>query len=85
MIMKSIERKLLTSLLSNVPTHNLSDAVTMMWKQGLINRTALERLYIRNEVQRRVRNGESKVRAIEQLSNEIACSYEKVRSAVYNK
>lgn len=83
--MQTLERKLLTSLLSSVPTHNISDAVTMMWRQGLINRTALERLYIKNEVQRRVRNGESKVRAIEQLSTEIACSYEKVRAAVYNK
>ena len=33
----------------------------------------------------RVRNGETKARAIEHLSKEMSCSYEKVRVVVYNK
>ena len=56
-----------------------------MWNEGLLNRTALERLYIEREVGRRVRAGESKTKAIEQLSEELSCSFEKVRSAVYHK
>ena len=83
--MKLTERKLLISLLNVVQNKSLSDAVKEMWQQGLLNKVALERLYINNEVQRRVRAGEIKVRAIDQLSREMNCSYEKVRAAVYNK
>lgn len=83
--MKLTERKLLISLLNVVQNKSLSDAVKEMWQQGLLNKVALERLYINNEVQRRVRAGEIKVRAIDQLSKEMNCSYEKVRAAVYSK
>ena len=83
--MNTTERKLLTSLLSSVPSGNLHDAVNAMWQRGLLNRVAIERLYIQNEVNRRVRGGEAKMRAIEQLSSELGCSYEKVRGAVYSK
>lgn len=83
--MKLTERKLLISLLNVVQNKSLSDAVKEMWQQGLLNKVALERLYINNEVQRRVRAGEIKVRAIDQLSKEMNCSYEKVRAAVYGK
>ena len=76
---------MLTSLLSSVPSGNLHDAVNAMWQRGLLNRVAIERLYIQNEVNRRVRGGEAKMRAIEQLSSELGCSYEKVRGAVYSK
>lgn len=83
--MKQTERKLLISLLDQVRDKSLAEAVKTMWQQGLLNRVALERLYINNEVQRRVRAGEMKVRAIDQLSKEMNCSYEKVRAAVYDK
>lgn len=83
--MNTTERKLLTSLLSSVPSGNLHDAVNAMWQRGLLNRVAIERLYIQNEVNRRVRGGEAKMRAIEQLSSELGCSYEKVRGVVYSK
>lgn len=83
--MNTTERKLLTSLLSSVPSGNLHDAVNAMWQRGLLNRVAIERLYIQNEVNRRVRGGEAKMRAIEQISSELGCSYEKVRGVVYNK
>lgn len=83
--MKEMDRKLLTSVLLSVEHKSLPEAVAVMWQQGLLNRRAVERLYINNEVHRRVRAGEMKVRAIEQLSNEMSCSYEKVRAAVYSK
>lgn len=83
--MNTTERKLLTSLLSSVPSGNLHDAVNAMWQRGLLNRVAIERLYIQNEVNRRVRGGEAKMRAIEQISSELGCSYEKVRGVVYSK
>ena len=83
--MELTERKLLISLLDVVQNKSLSEAIKVMWQQGLLNKVAVERLYISNEVQRRVRAGEIKVRAIDQLSREMNCSYEKVRAAVYNK
>ncbi len=83
--MNQNKRKLLISLLDQVRNQSLNEAVDTMWQQGLLNRVALERLYINNEVQRRVRAGEIKVRAIDQLSKEMNCSYEKVRAAVYDK
>ena len=72
-------------MLEKIQNKSLPEAVEMMWQQGFLNKVALERLYINNEVQHRVRIGESKVKAIEQLSKEMSCSYEKIRAAVYNK
>ena len=56
-----------------------------MWNDKLLDIKALERLYIDNEVEHRVRTGEIKTKAMEQLSVELGCSYEKVRAAVYHK
>ena len=72
-------------MLDNVHNKSLSEAVSIMWQQGLLNKAAIERLYINNEVQRRVRGGENKTRAIAQVSMELECSYEKARAAVYYK
>ncbi len=79
------QRKLITTLLNTLNKMPLHSAVESMWERGLLNEPAVERLYINHEVSRRVRNGEAKVRAIEQLSEELGCSYEKVRHAVYCK
>ena len=83
--MELIERKMLHSVLSGVQNKSLNEAVALMWQQGLFNRAAVERLYINAEVNRRVRAGELKVEALRHISNEIECSYEKVRAAVYSK
>ncbi len=83
--MKQNDRKLLISLFDNIRAKSSTEAVEYMWHNGLLNRTAVERLYIGNEVARRVRAGESKCAAIQQLSSELNCSYEKVRTAVYHK
>jgi hypothetical protein len=83
--MTPIKRKLITSLLNKVQHRNLAEAVELMWDSNLLNRKALEKLYIDNEVGRRVRAGEIKVRAIEQLSTDLGCSFEKVRAVVYDK
>ena len=79
------KRKLIISLLNKVQAKTLSEAINLMWEHNLLNKRALEQLYIESEVARRVRAGEVKSRAMEQLSVELGCSYEKVRSAVYNK
>lgn len=75
----------MTVLLDNVRGKSAKEAVEQLWNMGVIAKTQLEAIYISNEVNRRVRAGEKKTYAIEQLSNEMSCSYEKVRSIVYGK
>lgn len=79
------KRKLLIALCNKIEARTLSGAIEQMWNEGMLDRKALERLYIGAEIERRVRAGEAKTRAIEQLSEELNCSYEKVRTAVYRK
>ena len=79
------DRKLMTLLLDSVRGMSTKEAVEQLWQMGVIAKTTLEAIYISNEVDRRVRAGEKKTLAIEQLSNEMSCSYEKVRSIVYGK
>lgn len=83
--MKREKRKLLTSIFDNIKSKSSVETVEYMWDRGLLNRSAVERLYISREVERRVRAGETKYAAIQQLSSELNCSYEKVRNAVYYK
>jgi NAD+--asparagine ADP-ribosyltransferase len=78
-------RKLLNSLLGKIGQKSVSVAVEQMWNEGLLNRKAIEQLYIAKEVEHRVRTGETKTRAIAQLAEELGCSYEKIRAAVYQK
>ena len=78
-------QKLLNSLLSRIGHKSIGGAIEQMWNENLLNLKNLERLYIGREVEHRVRAGESKVRAIEQLAQELGCSYEKIRSVVYKK
>ncbi len=77
------ERKLMVAAMSGLHNMSLNGAIESMWQRGLLNKRAIEQLYIREEVNRRVRAGEVKVRAIRQLSEELNCSFEKVRAAVY--
>ena len=79
------KRKLLIALCNKIEDRTLTGAIEQMWNEGMLDRKALERLYIGAEIERRVRAGEAKTRAIEQLSEELNCSYEKVRTAVYRK
>jgi hypothetical protein len=78
-------RKLLNSLLSKIGDKSIGAAIEQMWNEDLLNRKNLEKLYIGKEVEHRVRAGETKVRAIEQLAGELGCSYEKIRAVVYKK
>jgi hypothetical protein len=79
------KRKLLIALMNKIGRNPLPEAIEQMWQEELLDRRALERLYINSEVERRVKAGESKTKAIEQLSRELCCSYEKARGAVYYK
>lgn len=83
--MKSKERKLLYPIKRMVEGKKPEDVVDLLWNKGLLDDLAVERLYITNEVLRRVRTGESKMRAIEVVAYDMGCSYEKVRAVVYSK
>jgi hypothetical protein len=79
------KRKLLIALSKRIARTPMKDALEQMWNDKLLDVKALERLYIGTEVEHRVRSGEVKTKAMEQLSIELGCSYEKVRAAVYQK
>lgn len=79
------KRKLLAVLTSKIARGSIREAIEQMWNENLLDVRALERLYIGTEVEHRVRAGEVKTKAMEQLSTELGCSYEKVRAAVYHK
>lgn len=83
--MRTNERKLQTLLFDQLNRKSTSEVVEYIWKSGLVNRKAVEKLYIANEVARRVRAGEGKCRAIEQVADEMCYSYEKVRGVIYAK
>lgn len=79
------KRKLLIALSKQIEQGAPMEVLEQMWREQLLDKTAVEKLYIRTEVERRVRAGEGKTKAMEQLSAELNCSYEKVRTAVYSK
>ena len=79
------DKRVLHPLKRMVKGKSPSDIIDMLWREGLLNHLAMERQYIRDEVNHRVRNGESKMRAIEMVAYDIGCSFEKVRSVVYRK
>ena len=78
------ERKFMVAAMNGLHNMSLNGAIESMWQRGLLNKRAIEQFYIREEVSRRVRAGEVKVRAIKQISEELNCSFEKVRAAVYH-
>lgn len=51
--------------------------------EGLIDRRALERLFARFETERLARCGMGRCRAMEEVAEQLCCSYEKVRNMVY--
>lgn len=83
--MRSNRQKLVISLLKRVRQQSVRGAIEQMWEEDLLDKKALERLYIVTEVERRVRAGEGKTNALKQLATELDCSYEKVRNIVYKK
>lgn len=80
-----MNNKLLGSLIRDMQSKSSTEVLRQLMSEGLLNARELERRYIRREVEHRVRNGEMKTRAIEYLANEMGCSYEKARAAVYSK
>ena len=83
--MNDKERRMTHLLKRRLQGKTPTEVVDILWREGLLNRVEIERQYISDEVERRVRDGVGKVRAIEIVAYDIGCSYEKVRAAVYRK
>ncbi len=64
---------------------NSDEVLDRLWREGLIDASALERRAIRREVMQRVRTGEAKCRAMDAVAARHGCSYEKVRAEMYRK
>ncbi|MBP3551172.1 MAG: hypothetical protein J6J57_05960 [Alistipes sp.] len=78
-------QKFVTQLFRKLKQQCPESVLLQMWNEGLLDKKAVEKLYIISEIERRVRNGEIKTKVMEHLSNELSCSYEKIRGIVYHK
>jgi len=79
------EEKLLRSVEKEVEGLRPEAIVGHLFALGAIDRRSLEAYLIRKNVERRIRRGEGKCRAMDETAAEYCCSYEKVRSIVYRK
>lgn len=78
-------QKFVTQLFRKLKQQCPESVLLQMWNEGLLDKKAVEKLYIISEIERRVRNGEIKTKVMGHLSNELNCSYEKIRGIVYHK
>lgn len=58
--------------------------IEILSEKGLIDCRMAETLFARAEVERRVRNGRGRCRAMEEVASQLCCSYEKVRKIIYS-
>ena len=62
-----------------------AEAAEYIISRGLIDRRAVEREYVRTRMRRLTVEGMPRCRAMEEIADEICCSYEKVRGIIYSK
>ena len=65
--------------------HLSDNTLEWMFREGIINIRAVERMAIRDMVERLVRGGERKMRAIDEVAERLNISFEKAREAVYKR
>ena len=79
------DRQLLAPLIERAGgTAEVSLLLTSLYSEGFLDRRALEALYARSEVNRLVKEGQGRCRAMDEVADRLCCSYEKVRAMVYN-
>lgn len=77
------ERAVVTPLYAMIEGRSVGEIVNLLWRERLLNLTEMERRYFVSEVERRVREGGKKQRAMADVAHESRCSFEKVRHAIY--
>lgn len=82
---KRPNRSALTPLSIELRGLSSDEVLDRLWREGLIDTSALERRAIRREVMQRVRTGEAKCRAMDAVAARHGCSYEKVRAEIYRR
>ena len=65
--------------------HLSDNTLEWMFREGIIDIRAVERMAIRDMVERLVRKGERKMRAIDEVAERLNISFEKAREAVYRR
>lgn len=79
------DRQLANWLLRRTDGLDRTQVVDHLLRQGLLNRRGCERLAIRDEVDRLVREGMGRCEAMEVVAETFCRSYASVRQAVYYK
>lgn len=76
-------QELVAPLSQNVQGEGAKQMLDMLCGLGLIDRRAAEAFHTRREMERLVRSGTPRCRAMHIIADRLCCSYEKVRAIVY--
>lgn len=79
------KRKLIAIIKRNSAEYLSDSALEWMFREGIIDIRAVERMAIRYMVEQLVRSGERKMRAIDEVADQLNISFEKAREAVYRR
>ena len=82
--MTRLDERLAEILLREVRGLTPRQSIQRLLERGLINRSACERLAIRDEVARLQQQGMPRCEALEVAAQTFCCSYGKARSAIYD-
>lgn len=77
------ERQIIAEIkesLLNIPPEQIVDT---LYRRGLLDHHAIERLAIRKQFKAMVARGVPRCRAMSDIGYQYACSYEKVRNIIY--
>lgn len=83
--MKTRDRLLLGAVAARIGDGIRPETLSKLLEQGLLDRTACERLAIRDDVERQVRRGTPRGDAALRTARTFCCSHGKVRHALYDK
>lgn len=77
-------QRLRTAILDEIRGQNIDQAIDRLFELGFLSPVRCEAHAMRRETDRLTRQGLGRCEAMEATAETFCCSYEKVRSAVYN-
>lgn len=75
--------ELIGHMADNVTGDGARAMLELLCRQELIDRRAAEELFVHREMERLVRSGTARCKAMHRIADKLCCSYEKVRGMVY--
>ena len=79
------ERRIYAVLNNHLKGKSKEEVMDWLWQEEMFNFSRLEQLYIREAVKHLMECGASKMEAMLQVANDMNCSFEKARNAIYKR